>query len=50
MATCATCEWAEATRQGECHTCAQYRRRNGRERPEELIVGHGRRLVEEGRA
>ncbi len=47
MAVCVVCEWAEATKAKRCGTCYAYRRRNGRDRPEELIVAHGRRLLEE---
>lgn len=45
--TCLTC--SDETHRlvlGECLTCYEYRRRTGRERPERLIVSHGRRILE----
>lgn len=45
-AICYTCEWQPAKVKGECRTCYLYRYRHGVERPEHLIVEHGRRLSE----
>jgi hypothetical protein len=42
---CRICGWAEAKREGRCDTC-RTDSRNGRERPEELVVAQGRRIHE----
>jgi hypothetical protein len=41
---CRICNWKFATRLDRCMTCYRYWRRNGRERPEELIVAQARRI------
>lgn len=49
MGVCVVCEWAEPYAQDRCEACYRYRRRTGRDRPEDLIVAHGRWLLEGGR-
>lgn len=44
---CVVCEWKHARRNRRCHTCANYRDRTGRDRPEHLLIREGRRLVEQ---
>lgn len=48
--TCMVCEWRRATRRGMCHTCYVYYRRHGVDRSEDLIVRHGRRVLEKMQA
>lgn len=44
--TCRVCRWAPVARSGRCWTCYGYLRRTGADRPERLVVAHGRRLLE----
>lgn len=44
--TCPVCRWRLVRRWGRCDACAAYWRRTGRDRPEELVVAHGRRILE----
>ena len=44
---CANCEAAWARPRGRlCSACYEYRRRIGRDRPEDLVVAHGRRVLD----
>lgn len=43
---CRNCGCGPVRANGRCHPCDTYRKRTGRERPEELIVAHGRRIIE----
>lgn len=43
---CPTCAWKPVRAGGECSTCWDYRHRTGRQRPEALIVAHGRRVAD----
>jgi hypothetical protein len=45
---CRVCAWRLAVAKGRCKTDHEYRRRTGRDRPEELVVAHGRRLLAAG--
>jgi len=49
VAVCVVCEWAQPYADSRCEPCYRYRRRTGLDRPEHLIVAHGRRLLEGGR-
>lgn len=44
---CSNCEAAYARARGTwCWACVNYRRRTGRDRPEALVVAHGRRMLD----
>ena len=44
---CSNCEGAWAKPRGKlCSACYEYERRNGKPRPESVIIAHGRRLME----
>jgi hypothetical protein len=46
---CRVCHWRRARpgrRDARCPTCAAYYHRYGRDRSPELVVRHGRRLLE----
>lgn len=45
-ASCSVCTWRPATHKGRCHTCYMFWRRNGFDRPEELVIQHGQRVLE----
>lgn len=45
MTSCVVCEWAKVYKAQRCAACYWYRRRHGSERPEELIVRHGQRVL-----
>lgn len=42
---CRVCLWRPATHRGRCVTCYNYWWRTGQERPEDLVVRHGRRVL-----
>lgn len=44
--TCRTCDSEKARANGECHTCDNYRKRTGKERPERLILRRNWRTLE----
>jgi hypothetical protein len=42
---CVACGWRDATRNGRCGSCYAYLRRTGRDRPDELLIREGRRVL-----
>lgn len=46
MDLCSNCEAAPVRANGRCRACDIYLKRRGTERPENLIVAHGRRIIE----
>lgn len=42
---CRVCQFKPVHSDRLCFTCYQYRRRTGRDRPESVVVAHGRRIV-----
>ncbi len=43
---CIVCDWRPVVLNRRCRTCDMYRRRNGKDRPEQLVVAHGQRVLE----
>ena len=43
---CRVCGWRPARAKGLCATDYRYRARTGRDRPEDLVVRHGQRVLE----
>lgn len=50
MRLCVVCGWRPARRWGRCDACSAYLYRTKRDRPEELVVRHGRRMFEQHRS
>lgn len=46
MKLCAVCGWRRAVAKGRCRTCYVYLWRTGRDRPEELVTEHGKRVLQ----
>jgi len=45
--SCVNCDAAWARQRGRlCWACINYRRRTGKDRPEALVVAHGRRVLD----
>jgi len=42
---CRVCDWRRSWCKGLCQACYFYQRRTGRERPDELIVKHAKRVL-----
>ena len=49
MKLCIVCQWRPQRANQRCHACDTYRKRNGHDRPEHLVVAHGQRLLDRTR-